>query len=158
MANIFTSTLVTLAIAGGTAFGLYQPEKVEIVEDIETVSAGGSYVELEMIAVPFVADEMVQGYLVSRLTLNLSPEAFGLYGNEFLPRIRDVINRELFVKLAALRKTKPYEVHEVVAASLVEEINADFGAEIVHGVFVNQLEYLDKGSVRTPRESGEIIN
>lgn len=157
MANIFTSTLVTIAIAGGTAFGLYQPETVEIVEDVEAVATGGSYIELEMIAVPYVADNMVQGYLVSRLILNLSPDAFEIYGNEFLPRIRDVVNRELFMKLAALRKTKPYEIHEAVAASLVDEINADFGAETVHGVFVNQLEYLDKASVRTPRESKDII-
>lgn len=157
MANIFTSTLVTIAIAGGTAFGLYQPETVEMVEDVEAVATGGSYIELEMIAVPYVADNMVQGYLVSRLILNLSPDAFEIYGNEFLPRIRDVVNRELFMKLAALRKTKPYEIHEAVAASLVDEINADFGAETVHGVFVNQLEYLDKASVRTPRESKDII-
>ena len=158
MANIFTSMLVTIALAGGTVFGLHKPAKVEMVEEAETAAKGGSYVELEMIAVPFVADDKVQGYLVSRLTLNLSPDASDKYGNEFIPRIHDVVNRELFVKLAALRKTKPYEVHEVVAASLAEEINADFGAAIVHGVFVNQLEYLDKSSVRTPRESGQIIN
>lgn len=158
MANIFTSLLVTAAVAGGTVGGLYKPAMVEMPEEVETAVPGGSYVELEMVAVPFVADNKVQGYLVSRLTLNLSPDAFDRYGNEFIPRIHDVVNRELFVKLAALRKTKPYEVHEVVAASLAEEINADFGAEIVHGVFVNQLEYLDKSSVRTPRENGEILN
>lgn len=138
-------------------FGLYEPEQVEMAKEGEAPVLGGSYIELDMIAVPFVADNMVQGYLVSRLTLNLSPDASDTYGNEFLPRIHDVVNRELFVKLAALRKTKPYEVHEVVAASLASEINADFGATIVHGVFVNQLEYLDKASVRTPRENAEII-
>ena len=157
MANIFTSLLVTIAVAGGTGIGLYQPEAVEMAEDAETIVQGGSYVELDMVAVPFVADDKVQGYLVASLTLNLSPDASDRYGNEFIPRIRDVVNRELFVKLAALRRTKPYEVHEVVAASLAEEINMDFGGKIVHGVFVNQLEYLDKNSVRTPRESREII-
>ena len=150
--------LVTIAVAGGIVFGLHKPAKMEMAEEVETVALGGSYVELEMIAVPYVADDKVQGYLVSRLILNLSPDAFDKYGNEFIPRIHDVVNRELFVKLAALRKTKPYEVHEVVAASLAEEINADFGATIVHGVFVNQLEYLDKNSVRTPREAGQIID
>ncbi len=158
MANIFTSMLVTIAVAGGTVGGLYKPANVEMTDEAETVAMGGSYVELEMIAVPFVSDNKVQGYLVSRLTLNLSPDGFDIYGNEFIPRIHDVVNRELFEKLAALRKTKPYEVHEVVAASLAEKINADFGAKIVHGVFVNQLEYLDKSSVRTPRENGQIIN
>ena len=158
MANIFTSLLVTLAVAGGTTFGLFKPATEKTIEEDVTAPMGGSYIELEMIAVPYVADNQVQGYLVSRLTLNLSPDAFDKYGNEFIPRIHDVVNTELFVKLAALRKTNPYEVHEVVAASLAEEINADFGATIVHGVFVNQLEYLDKASVRTPRESTEIIN
>lgn len=157
MANIFTSALVTMAIAGGTVLGLYEPTPTEIAEEVEAVATGGSYIELDMIAVPFVDDKKVQGYLVSRLTLNFSPDAIALYGNEFLPRISDVVNRELFAKLAALRKTKPYEIHEVVAASLADEINADFGSEIVHGVFVNQLEYLDKTAVRTPRQSAEII-
>lgn len=129
-----------------------------MIEEGEAAPVGGNYVELDMIAVPYVADNMVQGYLVSRLTLNLSPDASLIYGNEFIPRIQDIVNRELFMKLGALRKTKPYEIHEVVAASLAEEINVDFGAMIVHGVFVNQLEYLDKGSVRTPRESGQLTN
>ncbi|MEM8542152.1 MAG: hypothetical protein AAGF25_14450 [Pseudomonadota bacterium] len=158
MANIFTSLLVTMAVAGGTVLGLYEPAMEEVVEEGETAPMGGSYIELDMIAVPYVADNIVQGYLVSRLTLNLSPDASQIYGNEFIPRIQDIVNRQLFMKLGALRKTKPYEIHEVVAASLAEEINVDFGSMIVHGVFVNQLEYLDKASVRTPRESGKLTN
>ena len=118
MANIFTSILVTVAIAGGTVAGLYQPPEVEMTEDVEQKAPGGSYLELDMIAVPYVADNQVRGYLVSRFTLNLSPEAPADYGEEFFPRINNIVNRELFVKLAALRKTKPYEVHEVVATSL----------------------------------------
>lgn len=147
-----------MAVAGGTVFGLYEPAKKEMVEEEEVAPMGGSYVELDMIAVPYVADSIVQGYLVSRLTLNLSPEASQIYGNEFIPRIQDIVNRQLFMKLGALRKTKPYEIHEVVAASLAEEINVDFGSMIVHGVFVNQLEYLDKAAVRTPREGGKLTN
>ncbi|MEM8652843.1 MAG: hypothetical protein AAGF54_20130, partial [Pseudomonadota bacterium] len=152
LANIFTSILVTLAVAGGTAAGLYKPAEPAMVENEEVTEPGGSYLELDLIAVPYVANNEIRGYLVSRFTVNFSPDAVANYGDEFFPRVNDVINRELFVRLAALRKTKPYEVHEVIAASLMQEINADFGAEIVHGVFVNQLEFLDKQSVRTPRE------
>ena len=153
MANIITSTLVTLAVAGGLALGLYEPE-TEMSNDLgEAEIANNTYVELDLIAVPFVADKKVHGYLISRFTLKLNDNSFEKYGEALIPRINDVVNTELFVRLAELRKTKPYEVEEVVGEALTEAVNREFGATIAHGVFVNQLEYLNKDSVRTPREA-----
>ncbi len=138
--------------------GLYQPGPEMGKGEGAVEIANNTYVELDMIAVPYVADNKVHGYLISRLTIRLNDNSFEKYGEALIPRINDVVNTELFVRLATLRKTKPYEVEEVVAEALTQAVNREFGATIAYGVFVNQLEYLNKESVRTPREAVAAAN
>lgn len=144
-----TALGVLASVAGGAWAGLSQsaaPDPVEVQSE-ETAEPADIYLELDLIAVPLIIDDRIDGYLLSRFLVQVDEEEAKRFDLNLDTYLRDAVYRQLIATTASLDTQNTYEIFGATATKILEKINTELGVEMVDSITIAQLDVLQNDAV-----------
>ncbi|WP_026480795.1 hypothetical protein [Ahrensia sp. 13_GOM-1096m] len=145
-----TALGVLASVAGGAWAGLL-PDNA--AHDPASIHADGSedkqerYLELELIAVPLIVDNQVDGYLLSRFLVQINEEEAKRFDLNLETYLTDAIYRHLIATAASLNTNNTYRIFGETEDGLLNKINTELGVQMVDSVTISQLDILQNDAL-----------
>jgi hypothetical protein len=144
-----TALGVLASVAGGAWVGLSQsaaPDPVEVQSE-ETAEPADIYLELDLVAVPLIIENRIDGYLLSRFLVQVDEDEAKRFDLNLETYLRDAVYRQLIATTASLNTQNTYKIFDATANQIMEKINTELGVQMVDSITIAQLDVLQNDAV-----------
>ncbi|MBL4600384.1 MAG: hypothetical protein JKX93_15595 [Rhizobiaceae bacterium] len=137
------------AVLSGSVWFFGQPAPIKGAEEDKGAYFGSlETVKLETIVVPIVRQSSVQGYIILESVYSIDTEEAASLSVPIQYILRDLINRSIYgntnIDIYRLEKFDLVKFQETI----VSDINAKLGKNIVHDVMIQRLNFMTKEEIR----------
>jgi hypothetical protein len=149
MIKFIAAALWICAATVGAVFYSYQAAGARGEGEAPTPMLGGlDYVDTDIISVPLIRDSAVKGYFLTKLVYTVEPAEMAKLSVPASALMTDQVYSYLYSNPQIdFSKTDSIDI-DAFRKNIRDSINARVGAEIVHEVLVDQVNFLSKDEIR----------